>query len=425
MLLAHALASVGMSLPWPLLLVLVWEHTHSDLWLGMTGAARMAPYVLLSWAAGRLADARQRDRLVSLTIGLRAVALTVAALAVATGWLLPLAVVAAAAAVAVATPAYPALAAAMPGAAGPGTGRATELLVTIEVGAFVVGPALGGLLLADPARPLVFPVALGLVVAAGAMLRGVCLPAPRVTAGSALPTRLGRVVRRPEVAVVMAVMAAVNALVALVAIALLPVAEQVWRAGPSAYGVATGVLGFGALAGPALTRLGRGERARMARGLGLLAVALLLVVPMSAPAWALAPLALAGAAAVQVEAAATARLQQVVPDQVRASVLGATDTAMVAAALVGSLAGPALAHLLGGRLLLVLVAALAGATGLALGAGMAAGMGAGAAAGVAVDGRPGAGAAGGDGVPVQRTPPRPSAGRRVGRLEQSREPTAG
>ena len=56
--------------------------------------------------------------------------------------------------------------------------------------------------------------------------------------------------------------------------------------------------------------------------------------------WALVPLALAGAAAVSVEAAATSVLQEVVSDDVRATVLGLNDSVIVAAALVGSLLAP-------------------------------------------------------------------------------------
>ena len=151
---SHAVAAVGMSLPWPLLVLLVWERAGDGWVLGVAGAARMLPYVALSWAAGRLADRYARDRIVRLTLLARLGLLfgVAAALAVGQTWL---ALVAATLAIAVATPAYPALAAAMPGLAGRQTERATSLLVTCEVASFVVGPALGGLLLAPATRPLV------------------------------------------------------------------------------------------------------------------------------------------------------------------------------------------------------------------------------------------------------------------------------
>jgi MFS family permease len=68
-------------------------------------------------------------------------------------------------------------------------------------------------------------------------------------------------------------------------------------------------------------------------------------------------LVLAGAAAVQVEIVATAYVQGAAPDRLRASVLGLTDTAMVAAALVGALVAPVLAGALGPRVVVLIAAA--------------------------------------------------------------------
>ena len=85
-------------------------------------------------------------------------------------------------AVAVATPAYPAVVAAMPGVAGDQYRRATHLLVTIEVGSFVVGAALGGLLLHPATRD---DRAVGcrsvLTVLALVLVLPVSMPAPRTT----------------------------------------------------------------------------------------------------------------------------------------------------------------------------------------------------------------------------------------------------
>ena len=132
--------------------MLVWDQygdgPHGAWIVGLAGAARMAPYVLLSWAVGSLGDHVRRDRLVRATMALRLVFLSPRPAAVA-GDHVGLGVVAAALAV---TARY----ADLPGDRGraargwpaPNRARATELLVTIEVSAWVVGPALGGLLLA-------------------------------------------------------------------------------------------------------------------------------------------------------------------------------------------------------------------------------------------------------------------------------------
>ena len=117
LLVSYSFASIGTGLPWPLLLVLVWDQygaaPHGVWIVGLAGAARMAPYVLLSWAVGSLGDHLRRDRLIRATLALRFVFLAVAAVAVhadRTGT----AVVAAALAVAVGTPTYPAIAASLP-----------------------------------------------------------------------------------------------------------------------------------------------------------------------------------------------------------------------------------------------------------------------------------------------------------------------
>ena len=247
---SHALASVAMSLPWPLLLLLVWEDTGSAALLGLAGAARMLPYVLFSWAVARVADHHRRDRIVQATLLARFVLLGAMAALLATGHVLA-AVLAAAAAVAVATPAYPALAAAMPAAAGPGrAARATSLLVTVEVASFVVGPALGGLLLAPSARVLVAPLSLAGVATAALLMIRIGLPAPGGAGSPEAAYGVRSALRRsPALRGAIAAVAAVNAVLAAVGVALLPLAGEAWQAGGTTYGLATGVLGFGALAG--------------------------------------------------------------------------------------------------------------------------------------------------------------------------------
>jgi MFS family permease len=354
----HALASVGMSLPWPLLLVLVWtttgEDPHGDLLLGLTAAARMLPYVALSWATGPLADRFRRDRLLRVTLAARAVLLVAVAVAVGQGWLLA-AVLAATAAVAAGTPAYPALTAAMPTAAGPAGRRATNLLVTVEVGSFVVGPALGGLLLVGPPRWVLPWVGVLLTALAGALVVGVALPRPARhgvrAAGADGPApaagRLAALRASPAATRAVGVVALLNGVVAVLVVALLPVAGRLWHGGGSGYGPATGLLGLGALGAPLLWRLGSTASGRARWGLLLMAGALS-ALPLTRSVGAAAlPLLVAGAACVHVEGAATEAIQAGVPDRVRAGVLGLTDSVMVGAGLLGSLVAPWLCSVLG------------------------------------------------------------------------------
>lgn len=362
---SHALAALSMSLPWPLLILLVWESTGDDVAVGLTGAARMLPYVALSWYVGRLADRHQRDRVVRLTLAARVVLLAIAAGALAAD-LVPAAVVATTLAVASATPAFPALAAAMPHAAGADTRRATDLLVTVEVASFVVGPAIGGVMLQPGLRSWVAPLSAALAAAALALFAGIRLPRPAAEEGEEAGTGIGSVLLdsaavRGAIGIVMVI----NAVLAGAGFALLALSDQMWRDGGAGYGLATGALGFGALAAP-LMRGGNTQQARARIGLLVLGVGLMLVVPTPGVWWAVAPLLLAGAANVYAEGAATAIMQDNTPDDLRAGILGVADTAMISAALVASLVTPWLAHALGGVGLLVLLAvSAAGACKLA------------------------------------------------------------
>jgi MFS family permease len=365
LLVSHALAAVAMSLPWPLLLVLVWArvgHTpHGDLLFGLTGAARLLPYVALSWATGMLADRLRRDRLLKATLFARLLLLVGVAVAVSQQQLV-LAVAAATLAVACGTPAYPALAAAMPAVAGDSRRRATDVLVTIEVASFVVGPALGGLLLAPATRTWGPWLAVAMTVAATALVLDVELPrlqavAERVTSPIAAMRASTETVRAVGLAGLL------NAVDAALLLALLPLAEGQWGSGETGYGIAAAVLGFGALATPLLWWLGRSAPSRARLGLLLLCVALASVTLSPGLMWAVLPLAVAGAATVHVEGALTETIQDAVPDAARAGVLGLTDSVMVGAALVSSLVTPWLATVLGARQLVALLAAvsLAGA----------------------------------------------------------------
>lgn len=368
LLVSHALASVGMSLPWPLLLVLVWDRVggtaQGDLVLGLTGAARMLPYVLLSWATGMLADHFRRDRLLRATLVTRTLLLTVSAVAVTRGSL-TVAVLAAALAVACGTPAYPALAAAMPGVAGAGRRRATDLLVTIEVASFVVGPAVGGLLLAESTRGWLPVLAVALTVLAAVPLRGVHLARParpatgsrRSASGPLAALRTSRAATRA-----VGVAGLINAVDAALVLALIPLAEAHWHGGASGYGLAAGMFGFGALAAPALWRLGATTTTRSRLGLVVLGAALALVPLAPAVGWAVVPLLVAGAATVHVEGALTEAIQDAVPDDHRAGILGLTDSVMVAAALLASLVAPSLASGIGAGPLVAVLAASCVAT---------------------------------------------------------------
>jgi MFS family permease len=356
---SYACASVANGLPWPLLLVLVWQEYGDGpggAWaVGLAGAARMLPYVLLSWAVGSLGDHVRRDRLVLATLVLRVLFLSAGAVAVAEDAVL-VAVVAASLAITAGTPAYPAIAAALPRLAGSDRESATELLVTIEVSAWVVGPALGGLLLAPATRPWTLVVAVGLALLALVLIRGARIPSPLNRAPDAVAGVLRTVLQCGPTRGALGLAGLLNLVLASTGVVLLPLSHDAWGLGDAGFGVATACLGFGALGAP-LWRLWRATRTH---GLVLLALALLVVAATPVPWVALPLLGLAGATGVVVESRLTQTLQDAVPDHYRAGALGLADCVMVGGALVGTLVAPALARFAGARpaLLVVALAAL-------------------------------------------------------------------
>lgn len=379
--LSHALAALGMSMPWPVLLDLAWEQSGSGFMLGLVGAARMLPYVLCSWWVASLADRFGRRRVLGLTLWSRILLLGAAAWVIGAGGAvggaggqtagLAWAIVLATLAVACGTPAYPALVASMP-AAGPGNGRrATALLVTVEVSSFVVGPALGGLVLGRWSPAMVLLAGACLTAGGLALIGRVRLPhvdsGPTAAAAAGaesesaeistdLPTKVVPLLRRSvRVRGAIAAICVMNLVDASLLVALVPIADGRWGI-PTAYGQATAAFGFGALAAPALFWLGRTPTRQVHLGMALFAVALCVLVPLSALVLVLLLLGVSGAASVHVEAAATELLQSDVPDRVRAHVLGVTDALMVGAAMIGSFVGPVLVEAVGGSASLAVLA---------------------------------------------------------------------
>jgi len=365
---AHALAAVAMSMPWPLLIDEVWRRTHDDTLLGVTGAARLLPYVALSWLVARLADRFARSRVIRGTLLLRIALLGAGALVsspVGTGWLgassaQTASVILATAVVAAATPAYPAAAAGMPALSGDENDRWTQALVTVEVGSFVVGPALGGALVGRLSVAAVFGVAALSTVAALGLLRTVRMPRPGRSGAAAgdpgatdaarAPGAPGAAPKPPALSAqawcAIGVMVVLNAAMSGLGLLLVPLAETEWG-DLTAYGPAVAALGIGAAATPVIASALRLHTS--GRSILWFVGATLMVGGSPGLAVATLPLVVAGGASVRAEALATEALQSAVPDERRAAALGIGDTAMVAAALVASAVAPHVTTMVGVR----------------------------------------------------------------------------
>jgi hypothetical protein len=349
---SQAMAATAMSMPWPALLAAVWASTRSDLLLGITGALRMLPYVALSAFSGILADRVRRSTVIRSSTALRAALLAGSALALQTDEL-AVAVGLAVFTVAAGTPAYPAAAAALPSLAKEHSPRLTGFLVTAEVSGFVVGPALGGLLVGVGAQEWAIPASVAITLLALPLLAQVRTGPIARTVVIADRGRLMTVLQCPGVPLAIAVVVVVNLVLSAASIGLLPLSESSWASGGGGFGIATAALGLGSLAAPLLQRVLGLRSSLLAGGAGL---AMAGVAP--GVAVAAAPLAVTGATATVVECISTDVLQRAVPDHLRAFSLGLTDAAMVSAALLGALLTPVLISLTGPSMSFLIISGL-------------------------------------------------------------------
>lgn len=353
MVLSHALAGIAVGLPWPALLASVWQVTDDPALIGLVGAARFAPCVLLSAVLGGIGDRVGRLFAVRVSTAAKLGLLALCAAFMLAGSLWP-AVIAATLTVAAGVPAFPSLAALIPQVSQQ-PDRDTNALVTWEISGFVVGPAVGGLLL---------PAGVGWSVAGCVPLMAAALlvlphrvadPGPRVDRPQlrdGLRQVLAlRVVRRAIGTVMM-----LNVVLGVLGVTLLTMAQTSWDAGVNEFGWLTALQGFASLAAPALIRtVGRLSAAIAAQ----LLVVLPLVAVAVSPGWVAAavPLALAGAGLTAIECRTTRMLQVGAPTAFTAVALGLADAALVAAAMAGALLAPWLLAAVGSPGLLIALAA--------------------------------------------------------------------
>ena len=178
LLLGEFVSSIGDWLYLVALVVLVYEQTQDPVILGIVGAARMLPYILLSIPAGVIADRFDRRMVLLVSDLARAVCMLVMAALVALNG--PLVVIAAVAILAAcfSTFFYPAIGALVPSLVGDERefGPANSAWATLDNLAWIVGPGVAGLLLATGDLALAFLInAVSFTVIAGVLWT---LPSP-------------------------------------------------------------------------------------------------------------------------------------------------------------------------------------------------------------------------------------------------------
>jgi MFS family permease len=370
LLIGEFVSSIGDWLYLVAIMILVYTATESAAWLGIIGAVRILPYVLLSLPAGFVADRFDRRLILIWTdIARGVIMIAIAALVVFDG---PIMIVVG----------LTVLAACFSAFFGPAIGSYLPTLVederdlapansawsSLDNFAFVIGPGIAGLLIAVGGMALAFVLnALTFAFVAAVLWR---LP----TKGHrALPSDAdGEEPRPADLASLIRPIAAPLGGIGLLNVTLgflfgglgvltVLLALDVLGGGEEVVGYLSSALGLGGLVGAMLAGgLALGQRLALPilGGGVLLGIAVGLLGVTESLAIMLAFFAAAGAGVVVVEVASTTLFQRIVPDVVRGRALGGVETAYVTAYAAGAFAMPFLSGLVGIGPVLVVSAAV-------------------------------------------------------------------
>jgi MFS family permease len=372
------------------LLIVIYAESGDAVLLGIVGAARVVPYVILSVPAGIMADRYDR-RMILLVSDLArgAIMILLAILVYSHG---PLLAVVALAILATCFSAffYPAIGALIPSLVTDESelGPANSAWASLDTLAFVVGPAFAGILVAvgDVVWAFILnAISFGFVAIvlwrlprparaatkAGATVTGAetATGAERPPGGEPAPSTLDllRPVARPFAGVVLVNSAASFAFGGL-SIATVVLAVDILKAGEGATGYLNAAIGVGGLIG-ALISGALVLRRSLAQPLlgGAVAFGLGLAVLGLVPNLGVALVAIGAAAlgGLLVDVASATIFQRTIPDQIRGRALGVNHTIAIGASAVGAFGTPILLAGFGAGPVLVglALAAVAGAIG--------------------------------------------------------------
>lgn len=350
----------------------LYSLTHSAMTLGIDGLCFSLPIVILPLVAGPICDRIDRRAIVMASMAVEALEAAALAAVAAAGllhpWIIYLTATLEAARLAFDIPARTALTTALvPGDALP---SAQSLSVAVWNSAALIGPALGGTLLAVSSAAVVFAVngvstlavALAFRPVGRAHLPTAAEGAPRGKLGDGLRYALAH----RELLALQAILLTVSA-VALGTETLLPVLDRVqWHGGPVAYGMLRAAPGIAA----ALTGLGVAVM-RPARHpartlfLSMIGACAGLIAFTVAPALGVAfvLLAMASVAITVCLIIVGTRIQQMTPERLRGSISGFNAITQSGLAGVAAAAMAFLATGLGARAIIIAVAAITAATG--------------------------------------------------------------
>jgi MFS family permease len=361
------------------LLVVIYGETGDPVVLGLFGAARVVPYVVLSIPAGVIADRFDRRMILLITDLARGAAMLAMALVVALDgpiWALVLLSVLAACG---STFFYPAIGAYIPNLAQDERqlGPANSAWASLDNLGFVVGPVLGGILVAGGGTTFAFVINAATFLVIAAVLWGLppssnvrldaAEPGPVSAAGAESAPGTGlAIVPLVGIAVIRFIDGMIFGGVGVLTVVL---ATDILQAGADATGYLNAAIGIGGVAG-ALTSgllvLRRNLAGPLLAGAGVLAVGGLVLGFSDVLVMAMLAIVLISAGHLVLEVVAATLMQRVTTDAVRGRAVGALMTVETLAEGIGSFLLPVLvtgigaAVVLGGLSALMAVAAVAG-----------------------------------------------------------------
>jgi MFS family permease len=350
-------SSIGDWLYLVAILVLLYERTQDPVLLGLVGAARVLPYVLLSIPAGIVADRFDRRWILILTDLARGALMLVMAALVAAD-----ADVAAVIAVAIAATCFSAFFGPAIGAYLPSLVRDESLLgpantayATLNEVTLIVGPAIGAVIVANLDLSVAFvlnAISFAVVAAVVWTLPGgqaQRLPAVAEEGTAERPAFRWRDAARPLSA--LGVMDGASSFVfGGISVLSVVIAFELLGTGEAGTGLLNAAVGIGGLVGSLLTGvlvLRRRLGPPILLGAVVMGVGVVVLGLSGSMAVSMAAMAAASGGALLTEVIYTTLLQRIAPDEVRGRAFGVMETVDVLLFAAGSFALPALASVVG------------------------------------------------------------------------------
>jgi MFS family permease len=370
------------------LLVVIYEDSGDPFVLGLFGAARVVPYVLLSVPAGMVADRFDRRMILLVTDLARGAAMVGMAAVVATGGPIWVLVALSIFAASMSTFFYPAIGAYIPNLAADERqlGPANSAWASLDNLGFVVGPVLGGILVASGGTTFAFLINAGtfLVIAAvlwrlprSSNVRPAVAPHPPGRLESASPAGPDTTKATPGPAIIPLVGIAVirfvdGAITGGVGVLTVVLATDILRAGADATGYLNAAIGIGGVAGAVasgLLVLRRNLAGPLLAGALVLAGGAFVLGYANSLVVAMLAIVLIAGGHLILEVVAATLLQRVTTDAVRGRAIGGLVTVETLAEGVGSFLLPVLVTSLGAAAVLgsgTVLMVVAGIVGLVL-----------------------------------------------------------